>query len=491
MYSLLPAIVSLVFLGYGVYVLGSRGSNCTTLTFFLVCVTTFFWQFTWSILFQVRDEELAVTLAKVGYLLILFLPTSLYHFVVELTRRSAEGNWVRLSYACATLLGVILVLSDSVVAGVYHYFFGFYPKAGMLHPLHVLQTTVVVTRALYLLYRQQKMAVSTERLRLRYCLASLLIYFLAAVDYLVNYGVTLYPPGVLFIAVSLGIIAQAMARHDLLANPMMLAATIAHEMRTPLATIRNQARVLSKGLPDLIAGYEHAVNHGGHKSSMPRSHLDYLRELAANIEAEVYRSNFIVDMVLASAKADTVSSSDFSAHSMKKCVDEALARYPFERNMRERVIVRTAEDFCFRGSDTLLIYVLYNLMKNALSSVTAANRGHIEISFYPDAGGNRLMVTDTGLGIPKHVLPHVFDPFYTTRHAGGGTGMGLAFCRRVISAFGGTIGCRSREGQYTTILLELPLLDAQAACCAHPAFPSAPEASITQACVNRGASRTC
>lgn len=463
MYSLLPALVSLVFLGYGVYVLNSRGSNRVTLTFFLVCITTFFWQFTWSILFQVRDEGLAVTLAKLGYLLILFLPTSLYHFVVELTRRGTERHRVQFSYACATLLGVALLLSDGIVAGVYRYFFGFYPKAGMLHPLHVLQTTVVVTRALYLLYRQQHVAVSTERLRLRYCLASLLIYFLAAVDYLANYGVTLYPPGVLFIAISLGIIAQAMARHDLLANPMMLAATIAHEMRTPLATIRNQACMLSKGLPDLIAGYEHAVKHGGHKSTMQSAHLDYLRELAANIETEVNRSNFIVDMVLASAKADTISTKGFAARSVKKCVDEALARYPFEGDTRARVSVRTAEDFYFHGSDTLLIYVLYNLLKNALASVAAASRGHIDIAFYPNSNGNHLTVTDTGLGIPKHVLPLVFDPYYTTRHAGGGTGMGLAFCRRVISSFGGTIGCRSREGEYTAFTLVFPLLEAEPA----------------------------
>lgn len=463
MYSLLPAVVSVLLLAYGPYVLALRGVNRASQSFFVLCMITFVWQFTWAILFQVRDEALAVMLAKLGYLLILFLPTSLYQFVVELTRHASERRAVLLSYACAVLLALALLLSEDVVAGVQRFFFGFYPKAGMLHPLHVLQTALVVTRALYLLYRQQQVALSTERLRLRYCLASLAICFLAAVDYLCNYGVSMYPPGVLFVAIGLGILAHAMARHDLLANPMMLAATIAHEMRTPLATIRNQARGLSKGLPELIAGYEHAVRHGGHASAMQGEHLDYLRELARNIEAEVHRSNFIVDMVLASAKTSTVDTTDFGAHSMQKCVHEALARYPFEEAMRERVTVRSAHDFQFHGSDTLLIYVLYNLLKNALASVAAASRGHIDIAFYPNSNGNHLTVTDTGLGIPKHVLPLVFDPYYTTRHAGGGTGMGLAFCRRVISSFGGTIACRSREGEYTAFTLVFPLLEAEPA----------------------------
>ncbi|PWF48665.1 sensor histidine kinase [Massilia glaciei] len=458
MYSLLPAIVSLLFLGYGVYVLASRGLNRSSGAFFLVCATTFAWQFTWAILFQVREEALAVLLAKIGYLLILFLPTTLYHFVVELTRRGAELRHVKWSYAVAAMLALAMVPGDAVVAGVQQFHFGYYPRAGPLHPLHLLQTALVVLRALQLLARQQRLAVSTDRLRLRYCLASVLIYSLAAVDYLCNYGLAMYPPGVLLIAVSLGIIAQAMARHELLANPMMLAATIAHEMRTPLATIRNQARVLAKGLPELIAGYEHAVAQGVIESGLRAGHLDYLRELARDIEAEVYRSNFIVDMVLASACGGTLCTDGFARHAVGRCVEEALLRYPFEGGARARVRLRAEGEFDFHGCDTLLVYVLYNLLKNALSALAAAGRGDIEISFERGAEHNRLRVTDTGNGIARDVLPLVFDPYYTTRPGGGGTGMGLAFCKRVLGAFGGSIACDSVEGQYTTMVLAFPAL---------------------------------
>lgn len=448
MHSLLPAVVSLLFLCYGGYVLRSRGVSRISLTFFLLCGTTFCWQFTWAVLFQMHDERAALSLAKLGYLLILFLPTTLYHFIAELTAQQGEGRWVALSYAVAGLLGVLLLTSDWLVAGLYRYFFGFYPKAGPLHPLHLLQTALVAGRGLWLLYRRQRMAVSIERTRLRYCLVSLLIYFFASVDYLCNYGVAFYPPGVLFVATSLGLIAQAMVRYKLLADPLEVAATIAHEMRTPLATIRNQSRVLSRCLPDLLAGYQRAVEQRLIAPTLSAAQLQYLHQLHQHIETEISRSNFIVDMMLASARSGALARTDFANHSIKKCVDEALASYPFESSMRDKVKVRGNEDFTFFGSDVLLVYVLYNLFKNALHAIKSAGRGEVEIML----ADRQLMVMDTGPGIPDDVLPHVFEPFYST----GGTGMGLAFCQKVITAFGGKIQCESKAGRYTCFLISLP-----------------------------------
>jgi len=448
MHSLLPAVVSLLFLCYGAYVLHSRGVNCISLTFFLLCSTTFCWQSTWAILFQMEDERAALSLAKLGYLMILFLPTTLYHFIAELTAQRGEGRWVALSYAAAGVLGLLLLTSDWLVAGLHRYFFGFYPRAGLLHPLHLLQTALVVGRGLWLLYRRQRLAVSTERTRLRYCLVSLLIYFFASVDYLCNYGLQFYPPGVLFVATSLGLIAQAMVRYNLLADPLEVAATIAHEMRTPLATIRNQSRILSRCLPDLLAGYQRAVEARLVAPTLSMAQVQYLHQINQYIENEISRSNFIVDMMLASARAGTLARSDFANHSIKKCVDEALASYPFETSMREKVRVRGSEDFTFFGSDVLLVYVLYNLFKNALHAIKAAGRGEVEIRLM----GRQLMITDTGSGIPDDVLPHVFEPFYST----GGTGMGLAFCRKVITAFGGNIQCESQAGKYTRFALSFP-----------------------------------
>ncbi len=461
MYSLLPALVSLLFLAYGVYVLASRGVYRASVAFGLVCLTTFAWQFAWAILFQIKEPQAATMLAKLGYVLILFLPTTLYHFAIALTRQDGERPLLMLAYGVALLLSVVLLGSDLVVAGVHQYFFGYYPKAGQLHGVHVLQTLVVIGRAAYLLWRQGQQAVSTDKLRLRLCLVSLLIYTLAAVDYGANYGLAFYPPGVLFIAVSLGIMARAMARHDLLANPMMLAASVAHELRTPLATLRNQTRALAKGLPELIAGYEHGLRHGHVQPMASYGKLEYLRELARDMDVELNRSNFITDMLLASARADVLDTRHFAMHSIKQCVTDALQRYPLDRSARVTLRHGVQVDFRFFGCSNLLNYVLFNLIKNAVAARKPDTDCIIDIAYYPGERSNFLSITDNGCGMAPHVLAHVFDPYYSTHHARGGTGMGLAFCRRVISAFGGTIRCRSNEGRYTTFELSFPLEDGE------------------------------
>src|SRR5690606_25575040 len=150
-----------------------------------------------------QDPFWAEVLVRLGYLPILFLPTTLYHFLVEITGRRRELPRVYLSYGVAALLALTLA-SDLFVRGYYEFFFGYYPRAGVLHPLHVLQTCVVVLRGLYITWRTQQTAAPRQRTRLRYCVASLLIYLFAAVDYLCNYGLPFYPPGVFFLAISLG-----------------------------------------------------------------------------------------------------------------------------------------------------------------------------------------------------------------------------------------------------------------------------------------------
>jgi signal transduction histidine kinase len=451
MYSLIPALVSALFIGYGLYVLRSRGPHRGGLVFFAVCATTFFWQASWALLFMTRDDATALALARLGYLPILFLPTTLYHFIIELTGSHEERPALYLSYLLAGALGVLLPTTDAVLSGLQHYFYGAYPKAGWLHPLHLAQTVLVIGRAVWLLYQRQQRAVSTERTRLRYVLVSVLIYFGAASDYLCNYGWEMYPPGVAFILASLGLIAQAMVRHNLLADPMAAAATIAHEMRTPLASIRSQTRMLSRCLPELIAGYQPQ-----HKGALGARQLEYLGEVARSIDAEVSRSNFIVDMLLASARDGAMQRETFAVHSVAECVDEAMACYPFSGAERSQVRVTISNAFDFYGSDVLLMFVLYNLLKNALQALQLNGRGTVDLECYSRGMQNWLVVTDTGHGIAPDVLPHVFEPFYTTRRSGCGTGMGLAFCKRVVTAFGGEITCESEPGRYTRVSISLP-----------------------------------
>lgn len=456
MYSLLPALTALVFLGLGLYVVKRKGLTGISASFLLLSVTTFFWQFTWAFLFQVEDPELAGVLVKVGYFFILFLPTSIYQFLVEISDSRKERPYVYASYGVAMVFSFLLLTTDLLVSGFYEYFWGYYPQAGPLHILHVIQTTLVVSRGLYITWEKQREAVDYQRSRLRYCVAAMLIYFLAAVDYLCNYGFEFYPPGVVFVLISFSIMTFAIVRYGLMNNPAALAASMAHEMRTPLATIQMQVEFIARYLPELLRGYQIAVDSRLCESGISKEHYEEIQEMTRNINKEISQSNTIIDIALASARTDLHSRYEHDDHSMAECVTDAVESFPFNSNETEKVTVNDESDFTFLGSDTLMKYVIYNLIKNALYAIRSAGYGHIEITLEAGNERNRLFFSDTGPGILPDVVPHVFDEFFSTRNEGSGSGMGLAFCRRVITGFGGTIECSSRPGKKTLFTITLP-----------------------------------
>jgi two-component system NtrC family sensor kinase len=72
------------------------------------------------------------------------------------------------------------------------------------------------------------------------------------------------------------------------------------------------------------------------------------------------------------------------------------------------------------------------------------------------AGGVVVKVEDNGPGIAEDIRSRIFEPFFTTKEVGTGTGIGLAFCHRIIEAHGGTIRVASRPGVYTAFFVRLP-----------------------------------
>lgn len=456
MYSLLPGLVAGLFLLHGAYVIATRGFNQVSGSYLLLCLTTFFWQASWAVLFQVRDPVLADALVHFGYLMIIFLPTTLYMLLVEIAVRPADRRGVALSYGLALVLALLDMSTDLFIDGRHDYFFGFYPRAGPLHWVHMLQTAVVVCRGLWLAWSAMRQASGEQRTRLRLCVASVLIYFLAAVDYLCNYGIALYPPGVIFIAASLGLIALAVMRYQLM-SPVTIAASVAHEMRTPLASIRLLAETLHQWLPELDRGYRAAVAAGLHHALPAAPGFSRLSKMADAITRQVERSNLVIDMMLACACAEHIDPAGFVRCSMADCVQAALDGYPFRERDRARVVARIDDDFHFIGTEPLMVFVLYNLLKNALYAIDAANKGEIRITLSTSDGRHLLSVRDTGAGIRRADLPHIFETFFTTR-PGHGAGLGLAFCRRVVESFGGRMDCDSIEGAYTVFDMRFALL---------------------------------
>ncbi len=454
MSSVLPTIVSLIFLFYGLFVLNEKGINRVSISFFILCLSSFFWQFCWAVLFQTKDPATADHIIKLGWALILFIPTALYHFLTEIVGKHKELRFVYLSYVIAGILLGLLLGSNYLIDGHYAYPWGFYPKAGSYHWLHVLQTVIVVNRALYITFKKQIIVQGGEQSKLRACIAGVFIYFFAAVDYLCNYGYDFYPPGVIFIAIAIGIIAIATVKFHLMDNSKVISASIAHEMRTPLATINLQAKTLSNSLPILVQGYLKAVENKLIEPEIDQVIIEAIPEIVNDISNEVRNSNESIDMLLALASENKLNDKNFILFSMKTCLINAINKYPYKSSEKDRVNLSIENDFEVLGSEIFMKYVVYNLLKNAFQALR--EKGDLESRVDVVLKGCKVEVRDQGAGIAKELIPHVFDNFFSTKHRGANSGVGLAFCRRVVQAFNGEIYCESEEGRYTCFTVKFP-----------------------------------
>ena len=230
--------------------------------------------------------------------------------------------------------------------------------------------------------------------------------------------------------------------------------TIAHEIRTPLISIRSAADGLKQHLPTLLSAYQIARE----EKRINRIHPGQYRQLAKipeSIFREVDYSNTIIDMLLFNSNHDYLDNSTFQYHSVSRCLDETLGNYPFKENKERDLISVKITDFSFWGNDLYLRNVLFNLINNALYFIAESGKGTVEIISDEDRHYWYLYFKDTGKGIPPDFIKEIFDPFYTNGK-NGGTGIGLSFCKQVMNAFKGDISCRSNYGEFTEFKLRFP-----------------------------------
>jgi two-component system CAI-1 autoinducer sensor kinase/phosphatase CqsS len=223
-----------------------------------------------------------------------------------------------------------------------------------------------------------------------------------------------------------------------------LASQVAHECRTPLTGIRFEA----DGCERLLA----RLPRSGERDRLMASHQ--------RVRQHIKSANSVIDLLLSNVAQHHRGPSATELHRMSNVVATAMERYHFKPYQRELVEVDVVEDFEFRGSDLLMTHVLFNLMKNALRAIEArgGDDNHLSIRLVRGAATNRIIVSDTGEGIPPEVLNYLFIPFVSAQRPGVGTGLGLSFCRMIVEGCGGTISCQSTANVGTTFVIELPVV---------------------------------
>ncbi len=234
-----------------------------------------------------------------------------------------------------------------------------------------------------------------------------------------------------------------------------LAGSIAHEVRNPLLQMRHVLDAMDTLL---------ATRKAGQPAQFTAAQVESLAQAVAQGRVAVSRGLQAVAVTLQQLNPTAFDASSLRTLSAAQCVHKAVAEYAYDGEaQRASVSVVEHGDFPLRGDETTVVLVLFNLLKNALYYLPVRPSARVTVTV--DAASRSIRVHDTGPGIPPDRMSQLFEEFHSAGKAEG-TGLGLAFCKRAMAAFGGSIACRSEPERFTEFTLTFP--DAGAA-------PPAPE----------------
>jgi len=215
-------------------------------------------------------------------------------------------------------------------------------------------------------------------------------------------------------------------------------ADASHELRTPLSIIRGEADVAL---------------------SRDRDPVEY-REALTIIQDEAERLSRIVDDMMALARADVgqrpLQIEEFYLNDLvEECCKAATVL-----TVREGVSLTfdPTSDIPFRGDQHLVRRMFLNLLDNAIKYTPGGGCVSVELASEPAAV--KIIVSDTGIGIPADQVPHIFERFYRADNvrsrANGGSGLGLAIAKWVAEAHKGSIELVSSPGHGSKFTVSLP-----------------------------------
>jgi len=220
-------------------------------------------------------------------------------------------------------------------------------------------------------------------------------------------------------------------RQDRMAAVGRMAASIAHEIRNPLAAMRGSIQMLRSemdGDTEQAQLMEIILRESDRLNKIVADYLNYARPRPAELK----------NVDVSSLVADTFK--------LLRNSDEIVDGHVLEEDLPDRPAIVS-------GDPEQLKQVCWNIARNALKAMPSGGAFRVSLK---EVEGNRLRLSfaDNGCGMSPEQVEHLFEPFTSTT---GGTGLGLSIVYQIIRDHSGTINVRSREGEGTTITIELPV----------------------------------
>jgi signal transduction histidine kinase len=223
---------------------------------------------------------------------------------------------------------------------------------------------------------------------------------------------------------------------------------VAHELRSPLSGAQSLVRTLKRGLAGELN---------------PRQ-----AEVLANIESRLDLLMELVNDLLSLAASKMIAEEyPLEAVLLQELVQRVVERLSVNAESKGVTLVAAApaDPILIRATEDGVDKILTNLIGNAIKYTPEGGCVRIQFTGGPEMA--RIVIADTGIGIPAEALEHIWEDFYRAPNVYKariqGTGLGLSIVKQFVDQYGGTIAVESEEGQGTTFVVRIPCLSSSEA----------------------------
>jgi two-component system NtrC family sensor kinase len=233
-----------------------------------------------------------------------------------------------------------------------------------------------------------------------------------------------------------------------------LVAGVAHEVNTPLGAINSNADTAQRILKIISSTVENddGMPWSDEKEAKVNQAIKVLADLNNSTNLAATRIDKIVTALRGFACLDEA---EYQTFDLQKGIEHTITLLTFSPDMKVEIkkdFTSLPEISCRPGQ---LNQVFMNLLTNGVEAI--GKKGKIIVRTRLKSEWVVIQFIDNGRGIPSQDLNHIFDPGFTTKGVGVGTGLGLSTCYRIVEDHGGSIDVQSEEGKGTTFTVRLPL----------------------------------
>lgn len=531
-YSIGPIFSGLFILALGIYVLSKDKRKPAHLSFFFALLCISLWLSFYGVIYNL-DKSIGIreNYDRFSYCAINFIPIAFFSHITIWLNLKWTNTWNLLNHAYGVIISIVILKTNLIISGTYNYYFGPYPKAGVLHPYFLLIFGTILFFCVTFLFLELKYERNQHKsMQIKYFLFGYGLLGFACLDFVPNYGLEFYPLGFIFSLLFALLLSYAIIKHRLLEiktivsrgivysiliaavflvysvtvliierflqnylgyTSLSLSVIFAFTIGLIFIPLRNKIQdyidaTILKGSPIRISeensllrqeitqterlksitlfasGMAHEIKNPLTSIKTMCTYLpqklydkDFIEKFIPLVNKDVDRINELVHDLLDYAKPSPPDKQDTDIHKLIEGILSTLNSKIVPKKIQVHLSFDLENIQIIQIDPKQIKQAFLNILLNAIESMPP--EGFLKVSTNLSSDHNQLIIqiTDTGCGIAKKDLPHIFDPFFTKKEQG--TGLGLSITHGIIKEHGGKIFAESEVGKGTTFRIELPI----------------------------------